>query len=75
MSSQNVRKRTVTKCKDYPKIISSYHYERLMKLLKEELVISGGYGRKETLQIAPTILNETDFDAPVMPGEILAFCR
>ena len=58
------------KCKDYPKIISSYHYERLMKLLKEELVVSGGYGRKETLQIAPTILNETDFDAPVMQEEI-----
>ena len=35
------------KCKDYPKIISSYHYERLMKLLKEELVVSGGYGRKD----------------------------
>ena len=41
-----------------------------MKLLKEELVVSGGYGRKETLQIAPTILNETDFDAPVMQEEI-----
>lgn len=58
------------KCKDYPKIISSYHYERLMKLLKEELVVSGGYGRKETLQIAPTLLNETDFNAPVMQEEI-----
>lgn len=58
------------KCKDYPKIISSHHYERLMKLLKEELVVSGGYGRKETLQIVPTLLNETDFNAPVMQEEI-----
>lgn len=58
------------KCKDYPKVISSYHYERLMNLLKEELVVTGGYGSKETLQIAPTILNGTDFEAPVMQEEI-----
>ena len=33
-------------------------------------VIVGGMGNPETLQIAPTILDEVSLDAPVMPEEI-----
>lgn len=56
--------------KNYPQIISMRHYERLMKLLKGEIVVTGGYGKKETLQIAPTILSETTWNAPIMQEEI-----
>ena len=55
---------------DYPKIINQKHYDRLLNLIKEEHIIEGGYGNLETLQIAPTILDQADWDSPVMQEEI-----
>ena len=50
--------------------LSMFFYNAQVSTAKVVCLVSGGYGRKETLQIAPTILNETDLDAPVMQEEI-----
>lgn len=55
---------------DYPKIINEKHYDRVLGLLREEQVVTGGCGRKETLQIAPAVLKNVSPDAPVMQEEI-----
>jgi aldehyde dehydrogenase (NAD+) len=55
---------------DYPKIINQKHYDRLMNLIKGERVIEGGYGDLDSLQIAPTILDQVSWDSPVMGEEI-----
>lgn len=55
---------------DYPKIINQKHYDRLINLIKGEHVVEGGYGDLDTLQIAPTILDQVSFDSPVMQEEI-----
>lgn len=55
---------------EYPRIVNAKHYDRIMELLKGELVSCGGYGSAETLQIAPTILEDVTFDSAVMKEEI-----
>ena len=41
-----------------------------MHLLAGELAVIGGYGRRQTLQIAPTVLRDVSPEAPVMQEEI-----
>lgn len=55
---------------DYPRMINEKHYKRVMKLIKTEKIVTGGYGKEETLQIAPTILDHVTWDSPVMKEEI-----
>lgn len=55
---------------EYPRMVNEKHYERVMHLLKGELAIVGGYGNRDTLQIAPTILDQVTLDAPIMKEEI-----
>lgn len=55
---------------DYPKMINEKHYKRVMKLMKTEKIVTGGYGKEETLQIAPTILDNVTWDSPIMKEEI-----
>lgn len=55
---------------DYPKMINEKHYDRVLGLIKGENVVTGGCGKRETLQIAPTILKDVGADAPVMQEEI-----
>jgi aldehyde dehydrogenase (NAD+) len=55
---------------EYPRIVNRKHYDRLMRLLEGELVITGGYGNPETLQIAPTLLEGVTLKSPVMKEEI-----
>lgn len=57
-------------CPEYPRMVNRKHYERVMNLLKGELAVTGGYGKPETLQIAPTILDQVTLHAPVMQEEI-----
>lgn len=57
-------------CKEYPRIINEKHYRRIMHLLEGEHAAVGGYGNQETLQIAPTILDDVTLDSPVMKEEI-----
>lgn len=57
-------------CGEYPHMVNKKHYLRVMNLMKGQLAVTGGYGNPETLQIAPTILDEVSLDAPIMKEEI-----
>ncbi len=56
--------------KEYPRMVNEKHYERVMGLIKGEQAVVGGYGNPDTLQIAPTILDDVTLDSPVMQEEI-----
>ena len=55
---------------DFPKMINKKHYDRVMKLIDGHVVFVGGIGRADTLQIAPTVLDNITGDSPVMQEEI-----
>lgn len=55
---------------EYPRMVNQKHYDRVMNLLKHEHAAAGGYGRPDTLQIAPSILDRVTLDSPVMQEEI-----
>lgn len=55
---------------DYGKIINAKHYERILGLIDQNKVILGGTSNPETLQIAPTILDNVTSDDAVMQEEI-----
>ncbi|MCL1849824.1 MAG: aldehyde dehydrogenase [Bacteroidetes bacterium] len=55
---------------DYPKIINEKHFHRLLELLNGEDIIIGGDSNAATLQIAPTLLDNVKWEAPVMSEEI-----
>lgn len=55
---------------EYPRMVNEKHFTRVMGLIEGENVVVGGYGNQETLQIAPTILDNVRLDAPVMQEEI-----
>lgn len=56
--------------KDYGRIISEKHFDRLAGLMEGYKIIYGGECKRETLQIAPTLMDRVDFDDPVMQDEI-----
>ncbi len=53
---------------DWPKIIGARHYGRLMEMIKDEDIYCGGIGDGQ--RIAPTLLNNVSWEAPVMREEI-----
>ena len=53
-----------------PRIVSDKHFKRLMSLIQGEKVVCGGTGDRQTLKIAPTVLNNITQDSPVMREEI-----
>ncbi len=55
---------------EYPKIINEKHFERLLKLLQQEQIIFGGGIKREQLKIAPTLVEVTHMDSPLMEEEI-----
>ncbi len=54
----------------YNKIINLKNFDRLTKYLAQGKVLAGGTYNRDTLFIAPTILEEVSLDAPVMQEEI-----
>ena len=56
--------------KDYGKIINEKHFKRICSLIDPAKVVAGGETNEDTLQIAPTILNNITFEDPVMQEEI-----
>ena len=54
----------------YGKMISEKHYERVAKLIDREKVAFGGYGKRDKLQIAPTLVDHVTWDDPIMQEEI-----
>lgn len=55
---------------DYGKIINQKHFDRIMRLIDHEKVVIGGAGRKETLQIEPTVMSHVTWLDAVMKEEI-----
>lgn len=55
---------------DYPRMVNLKHYHRVMKLMEGETTACGGYGCRETLKIAPSILSDVSWESPVMQEEI-----
>lgn len=56
--------------KNYGKIINKKHFTRLCDLLIPSKTVCGGQTNPNTLQIAPTVLNNVSFDDAVMQEEI-----
>jgi len=58
------------KNENYGKIINKKHFERICSLIDKDKVIAGGKTNEETLQIAPTIMDNVSFEDNVMKEEI-----
>jgi len=55
---------------DYTRIINSRNWERLCKLIETEKVLFGGQSNSEDCYLAPTLIDETSLESPVMKEEI-----
>jgi aldehyde dehydrogenase (NAD+) len=55
---------------DYGKIVNQKHFDRLRGLMDPAKVILGGDTNPETLQIAPTVMDNVTWDDAVMQEEI-----
>ena len=55
---------------DYGRIVNEKHFQRLLGLIDQDKIVTGGQSYLPTLQIAPTILDRVTSDAPVMQEEI-----
>ncbi|MDJ0688743.1 MAG: aldehyde dehydrogenase [Xenococcaceae cyanobacterium MO_188.B32] len=55
---------------DYARIVSQRHFERLVALLQDGKIITGGQIDEADLYIAPTLMDNVALDAPLMQEEI-----
>lgn len=55
---------------DYGKIINEKHFERLCGLIDKNKTVLGGMVNQETLQIAPTVMDNVTWEDAVMQEEI-----
>jgi len=55
---------------DFARIINSKNWARLVQMIEPEKVIFGGQTNEATQYIAPTLIEETELDTPVMKEEI-----
>ncbi|HIK30308.1 MAG TPA: aldehyde dehydrogenase [Oscillatoriales cyanobacterium M59_W2019_021] len=55
---------------DYARLISQRHFDRVAEFIGDGKVIVGGQTKPEERYIAPTVLDEVSWDAPVMEDEI-----
>ena len=55
---------------DYGRIINEKHFERICGLIDREKTVLGGEADRETLQIAPTVMDNVSWDDAVMQQEI-----
>lgn len=56
--------------RNYGKIISQKHFDRIVSLIDNTKVLYGGKSNKASLQIEPTIMDKVTFDDAVMGQEI-----
>ncbi len=56
--------------KDYGRIVSEKHFNRILGLIDKSKVVLGGGSNKEKLQISPTVMDNVSWDDPVMQEEI-----
>lgn len=55
---------------DYGKIVNEKHFDRLVNLIEQDKVITGGYYDKEELFIAPTLMTDVELTDQIMADEI-----
>ena len=55
---------------DYARIVSQRHFARLVALLQDGKIITGGQINEADLYIAPTLMDNVALDAPIMQEEI-----
>lgn len=55
---------------DYGKIINAKHFERVCGLINKEKVVIGGDFDENSLKIAPTVMDNVEFEDAVMQEEI-----
>lgn len=55
---------------DYPRIIDTKALERLVSLMTDQDIYTGGIYNSKTLKIEPTIINNVDFSNKIMKEEI-----
>lgn len=55
---------------DYGKIVNEKHFARLLSLIDDSKTIIGGEHNEDTLQIAPTVMDNVSWDDAVMQEEI-----
>ncbi len=55
---------------DYGRIVNEKHFDRLLSLINTEKVVHGGEYSRETLQIAPTVMDGVTREDAVMGEEI-----
>lgn len=55
---------------DVARIVSDSHFQRLVNLADAEKIVHGGQSDSRTRFIAPTLIDETDRDSPIMQHEI-----
>lgn len=55
---------------DYPRIVNQKNFDRLAKMLVNEKILVGGNTDRDTLYIAPTLIDNPSIDSEVMKGEI-----
>ena len=55
---------------DYGRIVNEKHFERLCGLIDQNKIVLGGDAKRETLQIAPTVMDNVTWDDAVMGEEI-----
>lgn len=58
------------KSEDFPRIINSAHYSRLIKLIDKEKLYFGGEADQQELYISPTILENVSVTDPIMQEEV-----
>lgn len=55
---------------DFGRIVNEKHFDRLVNLMKDGLIIAGGEYDKESLYISPTIIEKVKWDDLIMKEEI-----
>ncbi len=56
--------------KNYGRIVNEKHFDRLLGLIDSEKVVHGGSSHRESLQIAPTVMDNVTWSDAVMQEEI-----
>jgi aldehyde dehydrogenase (NAD+) len=58
------------KSKDYGRMIDEKHFDKIKSYLTQGDIVYGGSGRRETLFIEPTVMDNIETDAPLAKEEI-----
>ncbi|MDP3352169.1 MAG: aldehyde dehydrogenase [Flavobacteriaceae bacterium] len=67
---ENAYGKNPKKSHDYPRIINQRNYHRLIKMLENETILTGGDLDETDLYIAPTLINCTSLKSAAMKEEI-----